>query len=124
MEPSGITGHPDHQTTSRLAAQVADRHGLVVVEWGIAEPVAQLRREFALPVSGLPLSDPAVLPIAVDRTRQCSAHPDNPLLARRLVLAGGWEWVRVRVGDLQQRLARFVAAVGPLARPDATPAER
>ncbi len=132
LEPSGITGHPDHQTASRVAAEVAARHGLLVVEWGVPDPVAAaLRDEFAVPISGLDPSDPGVVVIPVDRARQWTAischasqQPDNPVLARRLALSGDSEWVRLRPALFEATLARLVDRIGPLAAPDAGPAGR
>ncbi|MHB8718669.1 MAG: PIG-L family deacetylase [Candidatus Dormibacteria bacterium] len=132
FEPSGITGHPDHQVATRLATRVADEQGLLLVEWGVPEPVAaQLRQEFNIPLAGLQPGDGVLVSTPVDRSRQWAAigchssqHPDNPLLARRLELTGPREWLRLRPARYRARLARFVRRVGPLVVPDASAAQR
>lgn len=147
LEPSGITGHPDHQTASRIAAGVAERTGLIVLEWGLAGPVAaQLRSELGVPIQGLPTplltestsddaegtgGSEAIYPVPVNRSRQwqairrhASQEPDNPLLARRLELSGDRDWVRLRPAAYRHRLDRFVSRVGPLLGSGATGAQR
>lgn len=132
FEPSGITGHPDHQTATLLASRVADEEGLLLIEWGVPEPVAaQLRQEFGVPLAGLGLGDGLLVSTPVDRSRQWAAigchtsqHPDNPLLARRLELSGEREWLRLRPAPFQSRLVGFVRRVGPLVVPHATAAQR
>ncbi|MHB1487278.1 MAG: PIG-L family deacetylase [Acidimicrobiales bacterium] len=132
FEPSGITGHSDHRVATRLAAQVAAKHGLLLLEWGVPEPVAaQLRQELGVPITGLGPDDGSLASIAVDRTQQWAAigchasqHPDNPLLARRLELTGDHEWLRVRPAGHNARLAAFVRRVETLAVPGASPTER
>ncbi len=132
FEPSGVTGHPDHQAASRLAAAVASRRGLPLLEWGVPEPVAaRLRAELGAPLTGLDPGQGLLLPLPVDRDRQWAAigchasqNPGNPLLARRLELTGDVEWLRLRPAGIRERLAAFVRRVGPLAVPEATPAQR
>lgn len=131
LEPSGVTGHPDHQAASRLALAVAAELGLATIEWGVPEAVAvSLREEFGVNVGGLPDGD-GVVTVPVDRARQWKAigchvsqQPDNPLLARRLQLTGPHEWIRLRPASFERRLARFVGRVGPLVAAGAGPAER
>lgn len=130
LEPSGVTGHPDHQAVAAAAEAVADRAGLPVIEWGLAPAVAAaLGDELGVSLNGF--DGPDVLDVRVERARQRAAiachesqDPTNPLLARRLHLQGDTERIRVRSAAFAGRLARFVAAAGSLARPDATLAER
>ena len=130
FEPSGITGHPDHRRATALATQVAAERGLLLLEWGIPETVAtQLRDEFGAPISGL--DDDTLMSIPVDRSRQWNAiachtsqDPTNPILARRLALTGGREWLRLRAAPFDAHLSHFVTQVAPLVHPDATTAGR
>lgn len=102
FEPDGVTGHPDHQAATASALRVADRHGLAVLEWGVAPDVAvALNTEFA--TTFVALEGDGVIDITVDRTAQLAAiacHAsqarDNPVLARRLELQGNVERVRLR----------------------------
>ena len=89
FEPGGVTGHPDHRAATAAAQRVADRHGLPVVEWGVAPEVATtLNAE--LGTSFVPFDGVDVI---VDRSVQLAAiacHEsqarDNPVLVRRLEL--------------------------------------
>ena len=100
FEPSGVTGHPDHQAATMSAHRVAARSGLAVVEWGVATDVAtRLNNEFATTFVALAGDD--VIGVQVDRVVQLAAiacHEsqarDNPVLARRLELEGSLEWIR------------------------------
>jgi LmbE family N-acetylglucosaminyl deacetylase len=102
FEPGGVTGHRDHQVASAAAERVAARHGLVLVEWGVApEVAATLRRETGVPFAGL--EGAGVVDLHVDRTRQraavachASQATGNAVLARRLALQGDGERIRVR----------------------------
>jgi LmbE family N-acetylglucosaminyl deacetylase len=103
MEPSGVTGHPDHVAAAAVAAVAADA-GLPVIEWGVAAPVAAvLAAELGVRLHpfGRPGAWPAELAVDRDRHRQAiacdvSQQPGNPLLRRRLELQGGRELVRLR----------------------------
>lgn len=102
FEPGGVTGHPDHRAATASAHRVAGRHGLAVLEWGVAPAVAAaLNAQFATTFVGLD-GDGAV-DVVVDRAVQLAAiacHEsqgrDNPVLARRLELAGPVERIRLR----------------------------
>lgn len=102
FEPGGVTGHPDHRAASVAAARAAARHGLLLVEWGVAPRVASLlRRELGVPFTSLDGSD--VIDLTVDRTRQRAAiachvsqATGNAVLARRLELQGNAERLRLR----------------------------
>ena len=99
FEPAGVTGHHDHRAATAAATRVAERHGLPVLEWGVAAQVATaLNAEFGTafaPITGVD--------VAVDRTAQLAAidcHESqshhNPVLFRRLALQGPFERVRLR----------------------------
>jgi len=102
FEPGGVTGHPDHQAATAAAERIADRHGLAVLEWGVAREVADvLRREIG--ASFVALDGTGVADLAVDRTRQTAAiacHTSqatgNPVLLRRIGLQGDRERIRLR----------------------------
>lgn len=99
FEPGGVTGHPDHRAATASAERVAARHGLPVLEWGVApEVAARLNAELGTSFVGL-----AGVDVVVDRVRQhraitChqSQARDNPVLVRRLALQAETERVRVR----------------------------
>ncbi len=114
FEPSGVTGHPDHQVASRLATAVAGELGLATIEWGVPGAVAaRLREELGVTLSALEEEAGGVLAVPVDRSRQWAAigchvsqQPDNPLLARRLELTGPEEWIRLRPAPFERRRTR------------------
>lgn len=124
MEPSGVTGHPDHAAATGAAEVVAERTGLAVVEWGLAASVAAaLSAEFGITVRSFeaPGQWPVELTVHRDRQRRAvachvSQDPANPLLRRRLELQGDRELIRVRPAPYPGRLARFVAEAGPLTK--------
>lgn len=124
LDPSGVTGHSDHRAATAAAEAVADRLGLPIVEWGVAPSVAAaLAAEMGAPLIGM--DGPDAVEVRVDRARQRDAiachqsqDPGNALLVRRLRIQGDTERIRIRSADFDARLARFVAAVGGLARPD------
>lgn len=105
FEPGGVTGHPDHRAAAAAAARAAARHGLLLVEWGVAPDVAvRLRQELGVPFTAL--DGPDVVEITVDRTRQrdaiachVSQATGNAVLARRLELQGDTERIRLRRGS-------------------------
>lgn len=98
FEPGGVTGHSDHRAATAAAHRVADRHGLPVVEWGVApEVAATLNAE--LGTSFVPFDGVDVI---VDRSMQLAAiacHEsqarDNPVLVRRLEVQGTFERIRL-----------------------------
>lgn len=98
FEPGGVTGHSDHRAATAAAERVADRHGLPVVEWGVApEVAATLNAE--LGTSFVPFDGVDVI---VDRSVQLAAiacHEsqarDNPVLVRRLQAQGTFERIRL-----------------------------
>ncbi|MGV0156761.1 PIG-L deacetylase family protein [Rhodococcus sp. GB-02] len=102
FEPSGVTGHPDHQAATAAAHRVADRHQLAVLEWGVTPTVAaQLNTEYG--TAFVALEGDGTVDIAVDRAVQRAAikcHEsqarDNPVLTRRLELQGTVERIRLR----------------------------
>ena len=104
FEPGGVTGHSDHRAATAAAHRVAERHGLPVLEWGVAPDVATtLNAE--LGTSFLPFDGVDVI---VDRSVQLAAiacHEsqarDNPVLVRRLELQGTCERIRLcRAGPM------------------------
>jgi LmbE family N-acetylglucosaminyl deacetylase len=102
FEPGGVTGHCDHRAATASAHRVAGRHRLTMVEWGVAATVAAaLNAEFA--TTFVALDGDGSVDVAVDRAAQRAAiacHQSqargNPVLARRLELAGLVERIRVR----------------------------
>ncbi|WP_031940221.1 PIG-L family deacetylase [Prescottella defluvii] len=102
FEAGGVTGHPDHRAATAAAVRVAGARGLHVLEWGVAPAVADaLNVEFAAGFVAL-VGDGAV-DVDVDRSRQFAAiarhasqSTDNPVLIRRLELAGPVDRVRLR----------------------------
>lgn len=130
MEPSGVTGHPDHRAATVVASAVAAELGRAVLEWGVSPAVAAaLADELGAPLVGL--DGPDVVLVRVARATQLSAiachrtqNPGNPLLARRLELQGDTERVRLRPAPFPARLAWLAERLTPLARADATPEEQ
>lgn len=98
FEPGGVTGHSDHRAATAAAERVAGRHGLPVVEWGVA-PVVAATLNAELGTSFLPFDG---VDVVVDRSIQLAAiacHEsqarDNPVLVRRLELQGTFERIRL-----------------------------
>lgn len=99
FEPAGVTGHLDHRAATAAAMRVAGRHGLPVLQWGVAPQVAAaLNAEFGTAFVAL-----AGIDVVVDRSAQFAAiachesqSRDNPVLACRLQLQGGFE--RIQLG--------------------------
>jgi len=135
FEPGGVTGHPDHRAATLAAQRIADRHRLAILEWGVAPRVAAaLEREVG--VRFVALDGPGTTDVSVDRTRQWAAincHTsqltDNRVLARRLVLQGDGERIRLRspkrhrdVGPRRQpRAQEAPRARSPAVQPGAVP---
>ena len=99
FEPAGVTGHLDHRAATAAATRVARRHGLPVLEWGVAAEVAAALN-VELGTAFVPLTG---VDVVVDRTAQLAAincHASqsrhNPVLVRRLALQGPVERVRLR----------------------------
>lgn len=101
FDPSGITGHPDHQRATAAAIAVGSRRGMGVLGWTLPEDVAaRLREDFGAPFVGHEAS--AIdLQITVDRTAQLRAidcHPSQAVpgsvLWTRLELMGDHESLR------------------------------
>ena len=101
FDPSGITGHPDHQTATRAAELLADELGLDLLAWTLPAGVCdQLESELAVPFLGHPPERVDIV-LEVDRDRQrrailCHASqsvPTSPLW-RRLELLGDHEHLR------------------------------
>ena len=105
FEPSGVTGHPDHQAATAAAHRVAARRGLAVVEWGVGEDVAvALRRQTGTPFVALiaGTEEQEVVDVEIDRSRQLDAiachdtqTAGNVVLVRRLELQGSIERIRL-----------------------------
>lgn len=101
LDPSGITGHPDHQAATRAAVSAARRHGLAALGWALPTSATDtLREEFGVPFVGY--GPDQLDAVAVDRTRQlvaCHAHVSQAVpgsvLWRRLELLGDLEHLRV-----------------------------
>jgi LmbE family N-acetylglucosaminyl deacetylase len=102
FEPGGVTGHPDHRAATASACRVAARRGLTVLEWGVTPAVAAaLNAAFGTTFTGL--TGLGTFDIEVDRGSQLAAiachqsqASDNPVLVRRLHLAGDRERLRLR----------------------------
>ena len=101
FDPTGVTGHPDHQAATAAALAAADSLELPVLAWTLPEAVAAtLNREFGATFRGHPpAAIQATLP--VDRTRQLAAvgcHPSQAIpgsvVWRRLELLGNVEHLR------------------------------
>lgn len=101
FDPSGVTGHWDHQRATAVAMMAARRNQLPVLGWTLPAAVADvLNGEFNAAFSGHP--EPLVdLVVDVDRARQYAAvrcHPSQALPAsalwRRLELLGNSEHLR------------------------------
>ena len=99
FEPAGVTGHLDHRAATAAAARVAERHGLLVLEWGVAaEVAAALNAEFGTafaPLTGLDVDVDRTAQLAAIDCHQSQSH-HNPMLFRRLALQGPFERVRLR----------------------------
>lgn len=101
FDPSGITGHPDHQQATRAAMAFASERGLPVLGWTLPESVAAaLNDEFGAGFVGHPEAEIDVV-VEVDRARQRQAircHPSQAVagsaLWRRLELLGTHEHAR------------------------------
>lgn len=98
FDPSGITGHPDHQAATAAAVHAAEQRGLPVLAWSLPAGVAnELSAETGVRFFG---RDDAELDlrIVVSRARQreaVSCHPSQAVpgsaLWRRLELQGDTE---------------------------------
>ena len=108
FDDGGVTGHPDHQHATRAALAAADELDLGVLAWSVREPVAAaLNAAFGTHFRGRSAAE-IDLTVPVDRDRQrraiaChrSQSDDNPVLRRRLELAGPTEplrWLRAPGG--------------------------
>jgi N-acetylglucosamine malate deacetylase 2 len=105
FESGGVTGHPDHRAATAAAKRVAARHGLPVLEWGVAPDVAgKLNAELGTSFAFFDGVD-----VVVDRSAQLAAidcHAsqarDNPVLVRRLQLQGSFECIRLTPLDAGQ----------------------
>ena len=112
FEGGGVTAHRDHQAATASALRVAERHGLAVLQWGVAAQVAaSLNAEFG--TTFVPFDADGTLDVVVDRTAQLAAiachHSqanDNPVLRRRLDLQGPVERVRVDLPPARLAAAR------------------
>lgn len=105
FDPSGITGHPDHQRATEAALTYAEEHATPVLGWTLPAHVADaLRAESGAPLLGHSPED-IDLVISVDRTTQEQAvacHPSQAapghVLRRRLELLGPHEHLRWLTG--------------------------
>ena len=101
FDPSGVTGHPDHQQATAAARAAATKVDLPVLGWTLPTSVAEaLNREYHTSFIGHPIAD-IDLVVAVDRRRQYQAlrhHPSQALptsmLWRRLELLGQRDYLR------------------------------
>ncbi len=111
LDPSGVTGHPDHAAATRAALTAAAALGVPVLAWTLPEDVAaRLRAETSLPVTGHPPDEVDVV-LPVSRTRQrvaVAAHASQALpgsvLWRRLELLGDHEHLRLIGSSPGERL--------------------
>ncbi len=101
FDPSGVTGHPDHQAATAAATRAASALGLPVLAWTIPTPVAEtLNTEFGTSFVGHAGSQ-IDIDLPVDRSHQRAAvtcHPSQAVpssaLWRRLELLGDVEHLR------------------------------
>lgn len=101
FDPSGVTGHPDHQQATAAAQAAATNTGLPVLGWTLPVAVAEaLNREHHTSFIGHSLAD-IDLVVPVDRRRQYEAvghHTSQALptsvLWHRLELSGPHEYLR------------------------------
>jgi LmbE family N-acetylglucosaminyl deacetylase len=101
FDPSGITGHPDHQAATASAVRAGASLGLPVLAWTLDAAVARaLNAETGAPFHGHE-DEELDLRVEVDRTSQrsaisCHASQVVPtsVLWRRLELQGDWESLR------------------------------
>lgn len=101
FDPSGITGHPDHQRATEAALGYARPRAIPVLAWTLPDDVAAaLHAETGAPFSGHP-ADQVDIVIDVDRATQEQAvacHPSQAVpgsaLWRRLELLGPREHLR------------------------------
>lgn len=113
FEPSGVTGHPDHQAVTAAAERVAVRWGLNLLEWGIGLEVAtSLNREFHTAFIAF-VPGPSCAVLNVDRSAQSDAiacHQsqlqNNLVLGRRLELQGERELIHWLPAVTSLRLSR------------------
>ncbi len=101
FDTSGVTGHPDHATASRVAATAARAAGIPVLAWTLPRRVADgLNQLYGASMDGAREVDIAFA-LTVDRARQrraISAHASQAspgsILWRRLELLGDYEYLR------------------------------
>ncbi len=101
FDPSGITGHPDHQRATEAALGYAGPRGIPVLAWTLPVDVAAtLNTEASASFSGHPAAE-VDLVIDVDRSTQelaVACHPSQAVpgsvLWRRLDLLGPREHLR------------------------------
>jgi LmbE family N-acetylglucosaminyl deacetylase len=101
FDVGGITGHPDHQQTTRAAIRAATELDITVLAWTLPRHVAEtLNREFDAQFVGR-TKEEIDFAIDVDRSRQLEAircHQSqsdvNPMVNRRLDLSGNQEHLR------------------------------
>lgn len=96
-----MTGHPDHRRASEAARTVANASGMAAFAWAVPEAVAaQLNDEFGTSFVGYRPHDlPMAVPVDRERQRRAiachaSQATDNPVLWRRLELAGSTDHLR------------------------------
>ncbi len=132
FEPGGVTGHPDHRAATAAAENVAFRHGLPCLEWGLAgEVAATLQQQFGVPFTYMERMSRWPLELIVDRAGQRAAischlsqDPNNPVLERRLALEENRELVYIRQPPLAQRLSRLTRELDGIAVAAAAPDAR
>lgn len=112
FDPSGITGHPDHQAATRAAVAVGRRLGIAVVAWTLPQHVVDtMTAEGMTGFVGHP-STVTTLTVTVDRSAQLDAVHEHPSQA----LPGSPLWRRLELqGDREQ--VRFLHSVGGFALP-------
>ena len=101
FDPSGITGHPDHQRATEAALAYASPRGIPVLAWTLPHDVAEtLTVETGAAFSGHAAQEVDIV-VDVDRTKQTQAvacHPSQAVpgsvLWRRLELLGTREHLR------------------------------
>lgn len=106
FDPSGITGHPDHQAATAAALRAARQQGLPVLAWSLPAAVAdELSEETGVRFYGRDETE-LDLRITVSRERQraaVSCHPSQAVpgsaLWRRLELQGDTEHLMWLLGQ-------------------------
>jgi len=112
FDPSGITGHPDHQAATRAAVTVGRQRGIPVVAWTLPQDVTDtLTAEGITGFVGVP-DAASTLTVTVDRTAQLDAVREHASQA----VPGSPLWRRLELLGDHEHL-RYVHSTGPVRLP-------